>query len=259
MLRGLIEAAPAVRDSFCTNFKDLAKGAPVVAEQVFEVLFDQLRNLEDLGELKNKRGRRTAEFFGLLATLIPIVGENKPDLLLEILKVAIANSMLHNSTEQSGESHIDSTRVGLFDIMAVILPLVKKDDGQRRQALEIVEQARLIEHIHRDCLFYYGSNQEIEQEKNADGEQATEDANEITKRCYTAAARTAAYAVLNEYQSCLEPKEMAEYLESYLVPLLKDVARPKKWKHQPSAKGRVHGHCGLINLGCICYMISMVQ
>ena len=85
VLKGLIEAAQSVRESFGNNFKELAKGAPVVAEQVFEVLFDQLKNLEDLGELKNKRGRRTADFFGLLATVIPIVGEGRPDLLLEIL------------------------------------------------------------------------------------------------------------------------------------------------------------------------------
>lgn len=169
--------------------------------------------------------------------------------------------MLHNSTEESGESHIDSTRVGLFKVMAAILGLLKKEDVPRRQALDIVDQARLIEHIHRGCLFYYGNNQEIEPAKieEAEGEQAGEAPKEPTKRCYTTASREAAYSVLNAYQCCLEPKEMAEYLESYLVPLLKDVARPKKWKHQPSAKGRVHGHCGLINLGCICYMISMVQ
>lgn len=89
MLRGLIEAATQVRESFCNNFKELVKDSRVVAEQVFEVLFDQLRNLEDLGEFKNKRGRRTEEFFGLLTTLIPIVGENNPELLLELLKVAI--------------------------------------------------------------------------------------------------------------------------------------------------------------------------
>ena len=52
---------------------------------------------------------------------------------------------------------------------------------------------------------------------------------------------------------------MAEYLEQYILPLIKDVERPKKWKHQPSARGRVHAHCGLVNLGCICYMISMLQ
>lgn len=52
---------------------------------------------------------------------------------------------------------------------------------------------------------------------------------------------------------------MGEYLREYVLPLVKDVDRPKKWKHQPSSKGRVNGHCGLVNLGCICYMISMLQ
>lgn len=95
---------------------------------MFDVLFDQFKSLEQLGELKNKRGRRTEEFLALLAALVPIVCANKPGMLLEILQTAIENSKLHYSTERSGEHYIDSTRVGLFDIMAVVLPLVKKDD-----------------------------------------------------------------------------------------------------------------------------------
>jgi len=37
------------------------------------------------------------------------------------------------------------------------------------------------------------------------------------------------------------------------------VQRPKTWKHKPSNKGRHFDHCGIQNLGCICYMISMLQ
>lgn len=34
---------------------------------------------------------------------------------------------------------------------------------------------------------------------------------------------------------------MAEYLQNYVLPLLKEVERPKRWRHLPSAKGRVQG------------------
>lgn len=77
-------------------------------------------------------------------------------------------------------------------------------------------------------------------------------------RCYTTDSRKAAYELLNQYQKCLNPEEMGDYLYNYIIPLIKDVQRPKKWKHQPSSLGRVNGHCGLVNLGCICYMISML-
>lgn len=78
-------------------------------------------------------------------------------------------------------------------------------------------------------------------------------------RCVTSDSRSEAYSFMNEYQSCLEPKEMAEYIKDYMLPLVRDVQRPKMWKHQPSGDTRIHGHCGLVNLGCICYMISMLQ
>lgn len=195
---------------------------------MFEVLFNQLKNLEELGDLKNKKGTRTSEFFTLLTALIPIVSENKPDRLIELLKATIDHSLLHNSTERSGDYYIDSTRVGLFKIMATVLPLAKKEDDLRRRALEIVDQAKLIDHIHRDCLFYYGSNQDFDKNEDENGGEKVEMA---TKRCYTEASRKAAYSVLNEYQGCLEPKEMAEYLQNFVLPLVKDVERPKKWAH----------------------------
>jgi ubiquitin C-terminal hydrolase len=39
---------------------------------------------------------------------------------------------------------------------------------------------------------------------------------------------------------------------------VKDVQRPKKWRHLPSSQCRENGYCGIVNLGCICYMISVM-
>jgi len=52
---------------------------------------------------------------------------------------------------------------------------------------------------------------------------------------------------------------MFEFLQDHIKPLLEEVERPKKWRHSPSSKARVEGYAGITNLGCICYMISMVQ
>ena len=62
---------------------------------------------------------------------------------------------------------------------------------------------------------------------------------------------------MHEYLHYLEPHEMVEFLEECVTPLIKDVERPKKWRYMPNAKGR-QNYLGIVNLGCICYMISML-
>jgi ubiquitin C-terminal hydrolase len=65
--------------------------------------------------------------------------------------------------------------------------------------------------------------------------------------------------VLESFLAYLEPHKMVEFIQNYIKPLIKDVERPKKWRHSPSSKGRVNEHVGIVNLGCICYMNSMLQ
>lgn len=56
----------------------------------------------------------------------------------------------------------------------------------------------------------------------------------------------------------MEPNDLDQLLNSYLWPLIKDVKKPKKWQHvaQESVKAQ---YVGIVNLGCICYMNSMLQ
>lgn len=80
-------------------------------------------------------------------------------------------------------------------------------------------------------------------------------------KCKSVQSRTAAYKLLYKLLKAFKPKEMAEFLEDYLWPMIKTLSRPKVWRHTPSSKQRsaVHGYSGLNNLGNICYMISMLQ
>ena len=78
-----------------------------------------------------------------------------------------------------------------------------------------------------------------------------------TTKCRTEATRKSGFKVLHEYLHYLEPHEMVEFLEGCIMPLVKDVERPKKWKYAPRATGR-QNYLGIVNLGCICYMISML-
>ena len=104
VLQGLLKAKTfTIRDSFRTHFEDLVAGSNAVGEQVLNILLDQLHTLDELEDLKGKRGQRTREYFALLAKLISSVAAKKPEMLIEILKVAIEKSQSHETTEQSGE------------------------------------------------------------------------------------------------------------------------------------------------------------
>lgn len=78
-------------------------------------------------------------------------------------------------------------------------------------------------------------------------------------RSATKESRGAAYSLLLKCIESLDPKSLAEFLEGSLWQLLKDVQRPKKWKFIPADGQKASSFVGLVNLGCICYMNSMLQ
>ena len=161
VLQGLLKAKTfTIRDSFRTHFEDLVAGSNAVGEQVLNILLDQLHTLDELEDLKGKRGQRTREYFALLAKLISSVAAKKPEMLIEILKVAIKKSQSHETTEQSGEQYaVDSTRVGLLKMISTVLSLAKEDEERRKAVLEVIQETKLIDHIHHDCLFYHAGGQ----------------------------------------------------------------------------------------------------
>ena len=53
---------------------------------------------------------------------------------------------------------------------------------------------------------------------------------------------------------------MKRFLEQHLVPLISTIKKPKNWNYQPvTAQEGGQKYVGLRNLGCICYMNSMMQ
>jgi ubiquitin carboxyl-terminal hydrolase 34 len=62
----------------------------------------------------------------------------------------------------------------------------------------------------------------------------------------------------------LEPHLLAEFLEEKVWNLIKDMKRPKDWKFVPSDNQKSvisssQNYVGIVNLGCVCYMNSMMQ
>ena len=78
-------------------------------------------------------------------------------------------------------------------------------------------------------------------------------------KCKCKESRAAAYQLLQAYFESLDPKELSEFLDQYLWPFIKDVNRPKRWQYQPNESFRMQTYVGITNLGCICYMNSMLQ
>jgi len=82
--------------------------------------------------------------------------------------------------------------------------------------------------------------------------------NEFQNKCKGRNSRTAAYKLLLKILKSFKPQEMVLFLSDDLWPMIKDLPRPDKWIHQPAQKSR-YLYSGIVNLGCICYMISMLQ
>lgn len=71
-------------------------------------------------------------------------------------------------------------------------------------------------------------------------------------------SREAAYQLLNELIK-KSPVILGNFIKNQLKPLLDLIKRPKNWNYTPpSANERGQKYVGLKNLGCICYMNSML-
>jgi hypothetical protein len=64
------------------------------------------------------------------------------------------------------------------------------------------------------------------------------DSGTFSCKCGTNETRRSGFTVVKEYINYLSPKDMAEFLENFIYPLIKDVERPLKWRHLPQIKGK---------------------
>jgi ubiquitin carboxyl-terminal hydrolase 34 len=87
---------------------------------------------------------------------------------------------------------------------------------------------------------------EARQQKRASGSQAPP-------------SKTAAYKLLNSLVR-RDPELMEYFVKNCVQPLLAKIQRCEGWNYSPpSAAERSQDYVGLRNLGCICYMNSMMQ
>ena len=71
-------------------------------------------------------------------------------------------------------------------------------------------------------------------------------------------SREASYKLLNELIK-KSPVIMNNFIKHQLKPLLDLIKKPKSWNYTPPiSSDRTQKYVGLKNLGCICYMNSMM-
>mmetsp|Transcript_39087 Transcript_39087/g.59591 ORF Transcript_39087/g.59591 Transcript_39087/m.59591 type:complete len:277 (-) Transcript_39087:2393-3223(-) len=137
---------------------------------------------------------------------------------------------------------VDQTLKGLNNLLFTVLHHSIKIEILKPEIIKKVSNTDLLDVLYDTCLF--SEHGRLGKDKC---------------QCFTTDSRHAAYLALSNLLEYLEPHQMNEFLESKLLPLLSQVERPKRWAHSPASNRRPGRYIGINNLGCICYMISMLQ
>jgi hypothetical protein len=162
-----------------------------------------------------------------------------------LLLSTIDKLKMHKSFELTGTFLFeDKTLSGYMILLKELLTIfIETNDYERFIALG--EKTSLLHELFFENLFY--------------SPERTRNSHSV--KCLHKESRVHGFKLLYRYVKTLQPKEMCVFLEDYLWYFIKDVPRPKEWRHTPQEKSRKaeSTFCGIKNLGNICYMISMLQ
>ena len=184
----------------------------------------------------------------LLSSIIDKIRADKhaqPDLTLDEI------------TQEQLAQDRENLLVGLVHLTAKLI--VKVD---ARLSEKIVREKDLVNEIFKEFLFASVFAQE---ETNVKDQTMLEfiqgKRQKKSKKKVESKSREAAYALILSLVG-KSPVIMANFLRQQVQPLLDKIQKPKIWNYQPpvnSQSQRSQKHVGLRNLGCICYMNSMMQ
>jgi NADH dehydrogenase/NADH:ubiquinone oxidoreductase subunit G len=141
--------------------------------------------------------------------------------------------------------------IGLINLLGKIITKVDAALSEK-----IVQEKDLIKEIFKEFLFasVYAHNE---------GEEQDVVKFKINKKKQTSSSsnksREAAYKLLNDLIQ-KSPLLMSRFVKEQLQPLMAMIKKPNKWNYTPpGASSGIQKYVGLKNLGCICYMNSMMQ
>lgn len=158
-----------------------------------------------------------------------------------LLVTSITRMKSHMTTEKGSVLDDDRTLVGYLnlvnELMSLYIPLVPYEE-----LIAFEKEHNLVHEIFYENLYYVPGKT----------------TSELQNKCRGKNSRTSAYRLLLKILKAMKPQELTMFLSEDLWPMIQDLPKPDKWLHQPSNKSR-YMYSGIVNLGCICYMISMLQ
>lgn len=156
----------------------------------------------------------------------------------------------HTSREVKNSKKEDETLIGYLKIAHMVL-----DRGGLGECVEIAINHNFITELFQRCLF--PRNLAV---SSADVTEGTDLANSVLtgNKCKTEESRKWAYKLL--WTLCNNSLTLLnELILNQMQPLCKQIRLHPGWLYTPSGDTRKEKYSGIRNLGCICYMNSMLQ
>lgn len=146
--------------------------------------------------------------------------------------------------------------IGLIELTGKIIATVDTKLSEK-----IVQEKDLVNEIFKEFLFASVFQANTSNEPSKKVVMKMQKGTRKDKKSSTSAneSRAAAYKLLNELIK-KSPVLLGKFFKELMLPLLDVIKKPNKWNFMPSGQfSSTQRYVGLKNLGCICYMNSMMQ
>lgn len=107
----------------------------------------------------------------------------------------------------------DSTLIGLIELVKELLVCYSKQ-AEYDEVIEMTQAGNYLHEFYYELLYYMPNKTKGTENK-----------------CKSKNSRTQAYKLLYQLTNLFKPREMCDFLENYLWPMIKDLLRPGPWRY----------------------------
>lgn len=251
----LCEKFPEIREEFMDVFFFLGyvlKSYPTEMNVLHYALSILLTNMPSK---RSPGSKECGEYFHLTCKLIDIYYESKSGNIFDpkdILAKLVDMLRDHRTSETRNSNTADKLLIGIINTIRKIL----SHEKALKEIISIKEG--LLREVFFECLFSGNSIDEGTRIKFLRSE-SQEGTILDSQKCKSSESRSAAYKLLATM--CQASQVCQSYLlKECMEPLCRSIKPHEGWDYVPFSESRSkYGYAGLHNLGCICYMNSMIQ